>query len=372
MDILLKAGKVGRAPASDAVSVPCVCGLLSPTVAVVEAPGLRCLYREQSTVVCSRAGCTTSPGSVCGVRTAACAISRAVMASRRRSGGGSGSGSGSGSGAGAASVPTYGRIVRLELENFKTYKGKHTVGPLSTFTCIVGPNGSGTRLTHTHRHSPLRHAGPCTCMVLVCGLPSMRWCLSRVAQGRVCSVALAVPCLTREHPVHGLASRALALAGKSNIMDAISFVLGLQARALRCSTMQDLIFRNEGEVATATKNKRASVRMVYQLGKNDARAAGGDAGSSTASSGGTGMSLGQPGDFVSFSRTISPSGSSSYRVNHKEVTRAEYSTLLAAVGVVARGTNCLVAQGTVKDIGTRTPQAMMELFEQVSGSGALK
>ncbi|CAI5438701.1 unnamed protein product [Caenorhabditis angaria] len=36
-----------------------------------------------------------------------------------------------------------GMLHTLELENFKSYKGKHTIGPFSRFTAIIGPNGSG-------------------------------------------------------------------------------------------------------------------------------------------------------------------------------------------------------------------------------------
>ncbi|GMH41446.1 hypothetical protein BSKO_09356 [Bryopsis sp. KO-2023] len=36
-----------------------------------------------------------------------------------------------------------GRIVRLEVENFKSYKGRQYVGPFKDFTAVVGPNGSG-------------------------------------------------------------------------------------------------------------------------------------------------------------------------------------------------------------------------------------
>ncbi|KAL0490612.1 structural maintenance of chromosome SMC1 [Acrasis kona] len=36
-----------------------------------------------------------------------------------------------------------GSILRLEVENFKSYKGKHTIGPFSDFTCVIGPNGAG-------------------------------------------------------------------------------------------------------------------------------------------------------------------------------------------------------------------------------------
>uniref|UniRef100_A0ACD5X0J4 Uncharacterized protein n=1 Tax=Avena sativa TaxID=4498 RepID=A0ACD5X0J4_AVESA len=36
-----------------------------------------------------------------------------------------------------------GRIDRLEVENFKSYKGTHTIGPFFDFTAVVGPNGAG-------------------------------------------------------------------------------------------------------------------------------------------------------------------------------------------------------------------------------------
>ncbi|GLU07763.1 hypothetical protein SLE2022_247110 [Rubroshorea leprosula] len=36
-----------------------------------------------------------------------------------------------------------GKILRLELENFKSYKGQQTIGPFSDFTAIIGPNGAG-------------------------------------------------------------------------------------------------------------------------------------------------------------------------------------------------------------------------------------
>lgn len=36
-----------------------------------------------------------------------------------------------------------GRIDRIEVENFKSYKGAHTIGPFKSFTSVIGPNGSG-------------------------------------------------------------------------------------------------------------------------------------------------------------------------------------------------------------------------------------
>jgi structural maintenance of chromosome 1 len=36
-----------------------------------------------------------------------------------------------------------GSIKRIELENFKSYKGQQTIGPFFNFTAVIGPNGSG-------------------------------------------------------------------------------------------------------------------------------------------------------------------------------------------------------------------------------------
>ncbi|KAL0418640.1 UNVERIFIED_CONTAM: Structural maintenance of chromosomes protein 1 [Sesamum radiatum] len=41
------------------------------------------------------------------------------------------------------SRPASGKILRLELENFKSYKGHQIIGPFYDFTAIIGPNGAG-------------------------------------------------------------------------------------------------------------------------------------------------------------------------------------------------------------------------------------
>ena len=37
-------------------------------------------------------------------------------------------------------------LEHLELENFKSYKGRQIVGPFHRFTAVIGPNGSGKLL----------------------------------------------------------------------------------------------------------------------------------------------------------------------------------------------------------------------------------
>lgn len=34
----------------------------------------------------------------------------------------------------------------IEMENFKSYRGKVVIGPLKQFTAVIGPNGSGKKL----------------------------------------------------------------------------------------------------------------------------------------------------------------------------------------------------------------------------------
>jgi structural maintenance of chromosome 1 len=45
--------------------------------------------------------------------------------------------------AAAPAAPASGVLYALEIENFKSFKGQHYIGPFRRFTAIVGPNGSG-------------------------------------------------------------------------------------------------------------------------------------------------------------------------------------------------------------------------------------
>ena len=52
-----------------------------------------------------------------------------------------------------------------------------------------------------------------------------------------------------------------SLVGKSNVMDAISFVLGISAQHLRSSQLKDLIYRQETDVPFS---KKAHVAAFYE------------------------------------------------------------------------------------------------------------
>lgn len=40
-------------------------------------------------------------------------------------------------------------LSSIEVENFKSYRGKLLIGPLKQFTAIIGPNGSGINEPNT-------------------------------------------------------------------------------------------------------------------------------------------------------------------------------------------------------------------------------
>ena len=41
-----------------------------------------------------------------------------------------------------------GVLHQLDIENFKSWKGKQIIGPFARFTAIIGPNGSGKLFCH--------------------------------------------------------------------------------------------------------------------------------------------------------------------------------------------------------------------------------
>uniref|UniRef100_A0A5B7C5C0 Structural maintenance of chromosomes protein n=1 Tax=Davidia involucrata TaxID=16924 RepID=A0A5B7C5C0_DAVIN len=172
------------------------------------------------------------------------------------------------------SLPSPGKILRLELENFKSYKGLQTIGPFYDFTAIIGPNG----------------------------------------------------------------------AGKSNLMDAISFVLGVRTGQLRGAQLKDLIYAFDDR-EKEQKGRRAFVRLVYQLGN---------------------------GSELQFTRAITSSGGSEYRIDGRVVTWDEYSAKLKSLGILVKARNFLVFQGDVESIASKNPRELTALLEQISGSDELK
>ena len=140
-------------------------------------------------------------------------------------------------------------------------------------------------------------------------------------------------------------------AGKSNVMDAISFVLGMKASGIRAEKLSDLIFRVEG--ATKGVAKRASVSLVYVVAEGEVEELAG-------------------GDELVFSRAVTPAGASAYAVNGNDVTADQYIKGLLEIGIDIKAKNFLVFQSEVDAVARKGPKDMLDFFEAFCGSAELR
>ena len=120
-------------------------------------------------------------------------------------------------------------------------------------------------------------------------------------------------------------------------MDAVSFVMGIQGKHLRASKLTDLIFRADNKHKPV---KKASVELVYEYSE---------------------------GSEIFFSRSISSSGHSNYRVNDQDVSFDKYANSLESIGVLVKVRNFLIFQGDVESIAQKSPIELTALLEEISG-----
>lgn len=167
-------------------------------------------------------------------------------------------------------------IDSLQVENFKSYSGKHVIGPFHDFTCVIGPNGGG----------------------------------------------------------------------KSNAMDAISFVLGVDRKEMRARSASSMVFEVQGQPPPP----KATVELSLRPRKG---------GKST----------------VFKAVVMKETGNIKYTVDGVAHGKREYHDLLSRkfnIHVTADWTNFLVFQGQVEEIATKNPKQVTEMIEQVSGSKELR
>ncbi|XP_028286326.1 structural maintenance of chromosomes protein 1B [Parambassis ranga] len=158
-------------------------------------------------------------------------------------------------------------LRQLDVENFKSWRGRQVIGPFMRFSCIIGTNG----------------------------------------------------------------------AGKSNVMDAMSFAMGERAVALRVKSLRELI---HGAHVSKPVSNAASVAMRY---------------------------CDDEGQEVVFCRRIN-GDSSEYCINGHHVTFAKYAEELEIIGIVTKGQNCLVFQGAVESIALKDPKERTKMLESISQS----
>lgn len=131
------------------------------------------------------------------------------------------------------------------------------------------------------------------------------------------------------------------------MMDAISFVLGVQSSHLRSSHLKDLIYRGRRYNADVLMDDPTTAHVVAVYEKDN-------------------------GDTLRLKRTITATGSSEYRINEKAVTAVQYAATLKSENILIKARNFLVFQGDVEQIAAQSPKDLTKLIEAVSGSNDLQ
>ncbi len=139
--------------------------------------------------------------------------------------------------------------------------------------------------------------------------------------------------------------------GKSNIMDAVRWVLGeSKASELRGESMQDVIFNG---TTTRKPASRASVELVFD---NDDHRAGGQ--------------WSQFGE-IAVKRVLTRDGTSSYYINNQAVRRRDVQDVFLGTGLGPRA-YAIIGQGTISRIIESRPEELRLFLEEAAGVSKYK
>ncbi len=139
--------------------------------------------------------------------------------------------------------------------------------------------------------------------------------------------------------------------GKSNIIDAVRWVLGeSKASELRGESMQDVIFNGSGNRKPAG---RASVELVFD---NQAARAGGQWNSFAE---------------IAVKRVLTRDGSSSYFINNQPVRRRDVQDVFLGTGLGPRA-YAIIGQGTISRIIESRPEELRLFLEEAAGVSKYK
>ncbi|MFM2051121.1 MAG: hypothetical protein RL682_1612, partial [Pseudomonadota bacterium] len=139
--------------------------------------------------------------------------------------------------------------------------------------------------------------------------------------------------------------------GKSNIMDAVRWVLGeSRASELRGESMQDVIFNG---TTTRKPASRSSVELVFD--NADHRAGG---------------QWGQFGE-IAVKRVLTRDGGSSYFINNQPVRRRDVQDVFLGTGLGPRA-YAIIGQGTISRIIESKPEELRLFLEEAAGVSKYK
>jgi chromosome segregation protein len=139
--------------------------------------------------------------------------------------------------------------------------------------------------------------------------------------------------------------------GKSNIIDAVRWVLGeSKASELRGESMQDVIFNGSGQRKPAS---RASVELVFD---NTLARAGGQWNHFTE---------------IAVKRVLTRDGTSSYYINNQPVRRRDVQDVFLGTGLGPRA-YAIIGQGTISRIIESKPEELRMFLEEAAGVSKYK
>lgn len=199
-----------------------------------------------------------------------------------------------------------GKLLALELFNFKSYKGHHVMqfGD-SYFTSIIGPNGSGK-------------SNSMDAISFVLGIKSSHLRSTHlkdlVYRGRVLKHAK----INADGTATEDAPNGDAEPGASD----------------------------DEEVSTQTSTQRNDPQTAWVMAVYEDDA----------------------GEEQRWKRSITATGTSEYRINNRSVSAKMYNEALEAENILIKARNFLVFQGDVEAIASQSPKDLTRLIEQISGS----
>ncbi|OWB78663.1 hypothetical protein B5S32_g2863 [[Candida] boidinii] len=219
-----------------------------------------------------------------------------------------------------------GRLIGLELYNFKSYRGLSSIGfGTSHFTSIIGPNGSGK--------SNMMDA-----ISFVLGIRSNHLRSSRlkdlIYRGRVMKSNLAGSKNADAIEVDDIANE----SEDDNMEQDDNDEEDIEDENLKVEIDED-------QILTQNTNEEdpelAYVMAIYEKSN---------------------------GEILKLKRTITKNGLSSYKVNGLTVTALQYSEILKTENILIKARNFLVFQGDVEKIASQSSEDLTKLIEIISGS----
>ncbi|ORY19873.1 structural maintenance of chromosome protein [Clohesyomyces aquaticus] len=204
-----------------------------------------------------------------------------------------------------------GKLVQLEVNNFKSYRGHHVLlfGD-SYFTSIIGPNGSGK-------------SNSMDAISFVLGIKSSHLRSTNlrdlIYRGRVIR--------TTKINADGTATEADGEANGST-----------QNGSTQNGEIQN------GDTQTSSQRHDPQSAWVMAVYEDDAE------------------------QVHKWKRTITTAGQSEYRIDGRPVTAKQYNEALEEQSILIKARNFLVFQGDVESVASQNPKDLTRLIEQISGS----